>query len=134
MREYTPDFCRSLCVFSIQLLSETNIGCSDSLSLSATVRDNVALYVPNTFTPDGEEYNTIFLPIFSTGFIPNNYQLIIYNRWGEEIFQTSNYLIGWDGYLNFQLCPNGIYNYRISYERKDGEAPNVVMGHVNLLH
>lgn len=120
--------------FSIQLISETAIGCSDSLILTATVRDHVSLYVPNTFTPDEEEYNTVFLPIFSTGFIPSNYTLTIYNRWGEEIFETSNYLYGWDGYLDFKLCPVGVYNYRIVYSRKDGEAPVEVLGHVNLLN
>lgn len=120
--------------YSIQLACESSIGCSDSLTLTATVRDNVALYVPNTFTPDAEEYNTIFLPIFSTGFVPKNYELSIFNRWGEEVFRTGNYLFGWDGRLNFVLCPDGTYNYQITYQRKDGEAPIVVSGHVNLLH
>ena len=120
--------------YSIQLISETAIGCADSLSLTATVRDNVALYVPNTFTPDAEEFNTVFLPIFSTGFIPKNYQLEIFNRWGEEVFQSGNHLIGWDGRFQFVLCPDGTYSYQISYQRKDGEAPIIVSGHVNLLH
>jgi len=120
--------------FSIQLNSETAIGCVDSLMLNASVRDNIALYVPNTFTPDAKEFNTIFLPIFSTGFVPKNYHLSVFNRWGEEVFHSGNYLIGWDGRFQFVLCPDGTYSYQITYQRKESEAPIVLVGHVNLLH
>jgi len=119
--------------YTVQLTSETALGCQDSLLMTATVQDNVALYIPNTFTPDGEEYNTVFLPVFSTGFTPINYRFSIFNRWGGTIFESSNYLVGWDGRLEFVLCPDGIYNYHISYTRKDGESPIIVDGHVNLL-
>jgi hypothetical protein len=64
--------------YTVQLISETSLGCKDSLLLTASVQDNVALYVPNSCTPDGEEFNTVFLPIFSTGFTPINYRLSIY--------------------------------------------------------
>jgi gliding motility-associated-like protein len=119
--------------YAIQLVSETNLGCKDSLTLTAIVQDNVALFIPNTFTPDGEEHNTVFLPVFTTGFTPKNYSLSIYNRWGETIFESTNHTIGWDGRLEFLTCPDGMYNYHISYTRKDGESPIIIDGHVNLL-
>ena len=119
--------------YTVQLISETALGCSDSLQLTATVSDNVALYVPNTFTPDGEEFNTVFLPIFSTGFTPMNYRLSIFDRWGGTIFESANHMIGWDGRLDFVMCPDGIYNYQIRYTKKDGESPIVIDGHVTLL-
>ena len=119
--------------YTVQLISETALGCSDSLQLTATVSDNVAMYVPNTFTPDGEEFNTVFLPVFSTGFTPMNYRLSIFDRWGGSIFESANHLIGWDGRLGFVMCPDGIYNYQIRYTKKDGESPIVIDGHVTLL-
>ena len=119
--------------YTVQLISETALGCSDSLQLTATVSDNVALYVPNTFTPDGEEFNTVFLPIFSTGFTPMTYRLSIFDRWGGSIFESANHMIGWDGRLDFVMCPDGIYNYQIRYTKKDGESPIVIDGHVTLL-
>jgi gliding motility-associated-like protein len=119
--------------YTVQLISETALGCKDSLSMTASVQDNVALYVPNSFTPDGEEFNTVFLPVFSTGFTPINYSFSIYDRWGGTIFESNNYLIGWDGRLEFVMCPDGVYNYQISYVRKDGESPMLINGHVNLL-
>jgi gliding motility-associated-like protein len=119
--------------YSIQLVSATNLGCKDSLTLSAVVQDNVALFIPNSFTPDGEEHNNVFLPVFSTGFTPINYRLSVYNRWGETIFESTNHTVGWDGHLEFVLCPDGIYNYQISYSKKEGESPINIDGHVNLL-
>lgn len=119
--------------YSIQLVSATNLGCVDSLTLSAVVQDNVALFIPNSFTPDGEEYNNVFLPVFSTGFIPIKYRLSVYNRWGETIFESTNHTVGWDGHLEFVLCPDGIYNYQISYTKIEGESPIIIGGHVNLL-
>lgn len=119
--------------YTVQLISETALGCADSLQLTAIVSDNVALYVPNSFTPDGEEFNTVFLPVFSTGFSPINYGLSIYDRWGGTIFESNNYLIGWDGRIEFVMCPDGIYNYQIRYTKKDGESRVVINGHVNLL-
>lgn len=119
--------------YTVQLISETNLGCKDSLLMTASVQDNVALYVPNSFTPDGEEFNTVFLPVFSTGFTPINYGLSIYDRWGGTIFESNNYLVGWDGRIEFVMCPDGIYNYQIRYTKKDGESPVVIDGHVNLL-
>lgn len=119
--------------YSIQLVSATNLGCMDSLTLSAVVQDNVALFIPNSFTPDGEEHNNVFLPVFSTGFTPINYRLSIYNRWGETIFESTNHTVGWDGHLEFVLCPDGIYTYLISYTKIEGESPIIIDGHVNLL-
>jgi gliding motility-associated-like protein len=119
--------------YTVQLSSETALGCQDSLLMTVSVQDNVALYIPNTFTPDGEEYNTVFLPIFSTGFTPINYRFSIFNRWGGTIFESNNQLVGWDGRLEFVLCQSGIYNYQISYTRKEGESPIIIDGHVNLL-
>ena len=119
--------------YTVQLISESALGCKDSLLLTASVQDNVALYVPNSFTPDGEEFNTVFLPVFSTGFTPINYGLSIYDRWGGIIFESNNYLIGWDGRIDFVMCPDGVYNYQIRYTRKDGESPVLMNGHVNLL-
>ncbi len=119
--------------YTVQLSSETALGCQDSLLMTVSVQDNVALYIPNTFTPDGEEYNTVFLPVFSTGFTPINYRFSIFNRWGGTIFESNNQLVGWDGRLEFVLCQSGIYNYQISYTRKEGESPIIIDGHVNLL-
>ena len=75
-------------------------------------------YVPNTFTPDGDGYNQVFKPIFSTGYDPYNFQMLIFNRWGEIVFETYDVNIGWDGsYGDKGLdVQDGTYIYKISFK------------------
>ena len=68
------------------------------------------LYVPNTFTPNGDGNNETF-KIFSE--IPcDEYTLQIFNRWGEEVFKTEDPLnVGWDGFYKGQIAAEGVYVY-----------------------
>jgi gliding motility-associated-like protein len=68
------------------------------------------LYVPNAFTPDG--LNNIFKPIgvFTE---KDNYEFIIYNRWGQKVFETKDYTEGWDGKFNGKPGEFGVYTYYI---------------------
>jgi gliding motility-associated-like protein len=68
------------------------------------------LYVPNAFTPDG--LNNVFKPIgvFTE---KDNYKFIIYNRWGQKVFETNDYAAGWDGKINGKMGEFGVYTYYI---------------------
>ncbi|MFM7662012.1 MAG: gliding motility-associated C-terminal domain-containing protein [Bacteroidota bacterium] len=54
------------------------------------------IYIPNSFTPDGDGLNDYFLPVLSN-IESNNYNLLIFNRWGQVIFESTNLDYGWDG-------------------------------------
>lgn len=54
-------------------------------------------YIPNAFTPDGDEHNNTWGPVFSRGFKVENYHLEIYNKWGNKIWESYDYNIKWDG-------------------------------------
>lgn len=64
-------------------------GCRDELCREVFVKGEMALYVPNAFTPDGDGVNEVFKP-FISGFVPGSYELQIFNRWGERVFVTSD--------------------------------------------
>jgi len=68
------------------------------------------LYVPNAFAPDG--MNNIFKPVgvFTD---KDNYNMIIYDRWGKKVFETTDYEAGWDGKCEGNKCPFGVYTYYI---------------------
>ncbi|MEY4991509.1 MAG: hypothetical protein RI948_375 [Bacteroidota bacterium] len=120
--------------YTIQLVSSTDLGCSDSLTLTATVMNNIAVYIPNTFTPDANEFNTVFFPVFSTGFTPKGYQFSIFNRWGEEIFFSQDPKAYWDGSMaDGTDCPDGIYNYLIEYQEINKGELKRILGFVHLL-
>ena len=72
------------------------------------------IYIPNTFTPDGDENNNTWLPVFTSGFDPQDFYLTIYNRWGELIFKSYNSTIPWDGTYNNTKCQDGVYTWGLS--------------------
>jgi gliding motility-associated-like protein len=90
---------------------------------------NPLVYVPNTFTPDGREFNDIFK---AKGGNIRNFNMKIYNRWGELVFESNDINIGWDGTYKGEMCQDGTYTWKIQYEdARENEFKHV--GHVNLL-
>ena len=90
-------------------------------------------YIPNTFTPDGDGHNQTFKPVFTSGFDPFNYEMLIYNRWGEIIFETHDVTYGWDGTYALENCQDGVYLYKITFKNPFLDEPKVVCGSVSLL-
>jgi len=90
-------------------------------------------YIPNTFTPDGDYYNQEFKPIFQSGYDPSDYHLIIFNRWGEVLFESYDALYGWDGTYGGQLLPQGTYTWKIDFKVSANDARAQELGHVNML-
>jgi gliding motility-associated-like protein len=91
--------------------------------------------VPNTFTPDGDSYNQTFFPVFSSGVDPYQFEMLIFDRWGELVFESNNLEFGWDGtYSNYGfIAQDGVYTWKISFNSKDNDSKQVVVGHVNLM-
>lgn len=71
------------------------------------------LLIPNVFTPNGDGINDFFL----AGAIQNISQLniLIFNRWGEKIFESNNPHFEWDGKYKNQNCPEAVYFWVVKY-------------------
>jgi gliding motility-associated-like protein len=119
--------------YLVMLTVSNEYGCTDIATVPIDVIGDIVYYIPNAFTPDGDEFNNTFLPIFTSGFDPYNYLLIIYNRWGEAVFESNNHLLGWDGDYAGNLCPTGIYTYAITYKATGTDFKKTIHGHVELL-
>jgi gliding motility-associated-like protein len=117
------------------LYAFSSLGCSDSTSLYIGFDPGLIYYIPNTFSPDADQFNQTFLPIFTSGIDPYNYQLLIYNRWGEVIFESLNPEFGWDGTFGQQgnLCPVGTYTYMITVKLPSVDKRQTITGHINLI-
>lgn len=89
------------------------------------------VYIPNAFSVNG--VNPIFKPVTSLRQL-ENYSFIIYNRYGQEIFESNTPDEGWDGSLpNGNIAQEGVYIYRLSI--RDGNGIEVLKhGHVSLLN
>ena len=106
--------------------------CIDSAWATVEILDELIYYVPNTFTPDGDEYNNVFLPIFNNSFDKQSYTMLIFNRWGEVLFESHDLAVGWDGTYNGEMCKEGQYTYKIVIKQRNKDKRIEVIGHVNL--
>jgi|GEM_PF-6469001 len=85
-------------------------GCSNSDTI--TLLQCTEIFVPNVFTPNGDGKNDNFYP---KGVSVNDFEMFIFNRWGEFLFSTTDMLAGWDGRYKGELCIDGVYYYLINY-------------------
>ncbi|PHR22021.1 MAG: hypothetical protein COA38_18510 [Fluviicola sp.] len=111
--------------FVVQLTVYNDAGCFDTMTRIIRVKDELLFYVPNAFTPNGDEHNNVFLPQFGAGFSPNDYALYIYNRWGEIVFESHDIFVGWDGTYNGSPAIDGAYSWGMTLVQNDYvEHPN----------
>ena len=91
---------------------DTN-GYIDTFSKTIYVYENLNVFIPNMFTPNGDGIDDIWKPIMSF-YSKLGYEMSIYNRWGEQIFYTTDTEDAWNGTVNGQLvAPNTVYSYRV---------------------
>jgi gliding motility-associated-like protein len=94
---------------------------------------NLLFYIPNSFTPDGDEHNNTFKWTFTSGFDPMDFNILIFNRWGELIFESNNSNGYWDGTYGNTICPLGIYTYKLQFGNQKNDGKYLFTGNVNLI-
>lgn len=127
---YPSDFASS---YYVTLVSYSPLGCVDSFSVFIATHEELIFYLPNTFTPDGDEFNQSFRPYFSSGYDPYDFTLTIYNRWGEIVFVSHDVTAGWDGTYGGKLIEDGTYNWTIEVKTSSSDERVTVNGHVNVI-
>jgi gliding motility-associated-like protein len=106
---------------NIVLIVFDSIGCSDTVSKEILSYDGGNLFIPNVFTPNNDEFNNLFEPVYNKFFfVKLNMQ--IYNRWGQQLYEA-NLPNGkwWDGNFNNDFCPDGVYFYLLNTTNIIGE-------------
>jgi len=120
--------------YPVELEASNYLGCKDSAILYLQVKSIILFYVPNTFTPDGDQFNETFQPIFESGFDPYDFHMVIYNRWGEIVFETYDATIGWNGTYGPQgLVNDGVYTWQIDFKEAYTDARHTHTGHITVL-
>lgn len=118
--------------YTVTLVAYNSSGCLDSIQKVITVGEGLIYYVPNSFTPNGDGFNEIFQPVFTSGFDEANYELLIFNRWGELLFSSKTATEGWNGSYADELVPDGIYVWNIRFKHLKDDAFEEIQGHVSL--
>lgn len=115
--------------YYVTLIATNSIGCKDTVVKPITIQEEYWIYVPNTFTPDGNQFNNTFkasmINIKAT-------EVFIYDRWGQEVFHSNSIRWEWDGTYKDLLVPDGTYTYKIKYVSKS-DIEDTIVGHVNVL-
>lgn len=119
--------------YPVYLIVMNDSGCSDTARVDIVVRDYHTFYIPNAFTPDGNGRNEIFVPEF-TNILENDYSFMIFDRWGNLVFETNNVKEGWNGQSKNAGSPMelGVYVYKISFTDNMDQV-HQLMGHVTLI-
>jgi len=123
--------------YEVVLVATSSAGCVDTAITVISIAEELIFYVPNAYTPDDDSFNPVFMPVFTSGFDPQDYHLTIFNRWGEIVFESYDSNIGWDGTYGdgaeYYNCQDGVYTWKIQYKLLKNDASAEVIGHVNLL-
>lgn len=118
--------------YPVVLTVEDGNQCVDSLSLMYVIREIPTFFLPSAFIPESDiAENRVFKPI-GNSISDKNYEMRIYDRWGQLIFVSHQPDYGWDGHIGNSLAPQGSYTYQIKYQDLEG-LPNSVHGSVLLL-
>jgi gliding motility-associated-like protein len=78
------------------LVAINGTSCSDTTEMNVCVTEGFSFWMPNTFTPDGDGINDVFIPK-GTGWMENFYSFEIINKWGVTVFKTTDQNTFWDG-------------------------------------
>ena len=102
-------------------------------SLYSFIINDFSVYIPNTFTPDGDQFNTIFQPIFSGEIDPLNFGFWIFNRWGELVFESHDINAYWDGNYGQNKALEGHDSYFLTYMEVSSKEVKTLVGSLSLL-
>lgn len=108
-------------------------GCVVNDSILIQIRngdcDDPYIFVPNTFTPNGDGVNDV---LYVRGGIVETLDFSIYNRWGQKVFETNDKSVGWDGTFQGELLPNEAFGYILKTKCKNG-LEFVKKGNISIL-
>lgn len=114
-----PDFMyENAGTYPVALVVKSDKGCLDTLIKVISVIESFALYVPNAFTPNGDGLNDIFK---AKGIDFVDFQMTIYDRWGELLFTTKDFNEGWNGKYRNIDCKDDVYVWKINVSDETGK-------------
>ena len=111
--------------YDTQLLVVNKYGCKDTVEYKVIIGDNWTIYVPNAFSPNYNDVNDLF---FAKGINISQFELSIFDRWGDEIFRTDDINHGWDGKANKgrDFAQQDVYVWKIKFNDTTKNAHSMV--------
>ncbi|HEX4886438.1 MAG TPA: T9SS type B sorting domain-containing protein, partial [Luteibaculaceae bacterium] len=119
-------------LYDVCLYIESVHGCPDSICRTVRILDEATVFIPSAFTPNGDGLNEVFMPSV-LGVDERDYQLIIFDRWGEVVFETKNPKQGWNGEYKNKPAKSDVYTWKVEYKQNDTVERKIKFGTVQLL-
>ena len=88
-------------------------GCAVTIYKQLILEENFAIYIPNAFTPNNDKINDTWGPE-GIGISDKDYSLLVFDRWGEKIFEGKALNDRWDGTYNDVMVKNDVYVYKLN--------------------
>jgi gliding motility-associated-like protein len=122
-------------IYNISAVHWANGCVSDPQTATITVAQcpETIFYIPNSFTPDGDEWNQVWQPVITSGIDVNDFQATIYNRWGEMVWESYDVTAAWDGTYNGMICMDGVYFYIVRCVQENTASKFILHGHITLI-
>lgn len=108
-------------------------GCFDEICKPIPFTEEFLIFVPNTFTPDHDAFNNEFIPVLPPDSKIQDYTFLIFNRWGEIVFESHNFEVGWNGNYADQIAQDGVYIWTIQLKAGTEKDTYNFTGHVSVL-
>jgi gliding motility-associated-like protein len=118
--------------YPVLLVTTSDFGCIDSLELDVIVLPELIIYAPNSFTPDNDEHNQQW-GIYIEGIDITEFNLLIFNRWGEIIWESNDPKASWDGTFNGKVVTEGTYNWTIQAKDMINDGKYNFSGYINVI-
>lgn len=118
--------------YDIELVVTSPDGCTDTVVNTIYIGDEFLIYVPNAITADNDGINDVFFPVMNA-IDPLHYELYIFNRWGELIFEAHNPTISWDGSYKGTMVQQDVYVWKIIVKDNVEGDTHEYIGHVTVL-
>lgn len=107
-------------------------GCIDSVSRIVQVVSDVIIFAPNTFTPDGDEFNQQWF-LYIDGIDISQFDLYIFNRWGEIVWENHDPEGSWDGTYHGKIVQEGTYTWTLETKDLTNDKKYTFEGHITIL-
>jgi len=127
--EYPAD---SAGTYLVELAVVNSQGCTDTTYQTVVINGIYLIYFPNSFTPNGDNNNEVFKPM-GEGIDLTYYHFMIFDRWGEKLFETNNIAEGWDGTYKGNPVQSDAYIWKVKAKELYRNVNTEHSGYVNLL-
>lgn len=116
--------------YTITQIVVNQYGCPDTAFINVEVTPEHRFFTPNTFTPNGDGLNDVFMPAIMGA---EQYHFMVFDRWGMLLFETYDIYTGWDGRFKGNKCQEDTYVWKVDYLDVQHMESVSEIGHVNLI-